>query len=49
VLDCFRQAIEFPADIELAARELDRVAPGPTCNGYWHGAAGMERVAIPAE
>jgi collagenase-like PrtC family protease len=48
VLECFRHAIDSPHEIELAARELGRVAPGPSCNGYWHGAAGMERVRIPS-
>ena len=28
----------------LAFAALDRLAAAETCNGYWHGAAGFERV-----
>jgi collagenase-like PrtC family protease len=49
ILECFRQAIESPHDIDLVARELERMAPAPACDGYWHGRPGMERVRIPAE
>jgi len=40
----FRQALDNPGDSEAAATAIDDLTAGETCDGYWHGASGMERV-----
>jgi collagenase-like PrtC family protease len=37
------RALRHPAEAAQAAREAARLAPGETCDGYWHGRAGIER------
>ena len=38
-------ALRGPDDAPEIAAQLDRLAAGNTCNGYWHGAAGFERAS----
>ncbi|MGA7800837.1 MAG: U32 family peptidase [Gammaproteobacteria bacterium] len=45
VVDLFRRAIANDLDCTEAARRLEALVPGGTCDGYWHGQAGMERSA----
>ena len=40
----FRRVAQQPGEAAAAAAQLNAVAPGDTCNGYWHGAPGIERV-----
>lgn len=42
-----KRALLHPGAAMEAAAELDRLAATDTCDGYWHGAAGIERVAAP--
>ena len=44
VIELFRRTLEAPQHIEAIARELDALAARTTCNGFWHGAPGMNRV-----
>jgi len=41
VIALYRDALRHPG--YAAADRLDALAPGALCNGYWHGAPGMER------
>ncbi|MDH5536770.1 MAG: U32 family peptidase [Betaproteobacteria bacterium] len=41
VIALFREALGHPEG--TATERLDALAPGALCNGYWHGAPGMER------
>lgn len=49
IAEFFKRAISNPADAGSVARELDQLTHLPTCDGYWHGAAGMEQVGVAAE
>jgi collagenase-like PrtC family protease len=40
----FKRALLYPGEVVSVAVQLDGLAAGETCNGYWHGAAGIERV-----
>ncbi len=44
VLEAFRAALDGAPRDEVA-RRLDTLRPEAACNGYWHGRAGIERVA----
>jgi hypothetical protein len=33
-----------PGEVATIAAQLDGLTAGETCNGYWHGAAGIEQV-----
>ena len=39
-----KRALGDPGDAPEVGAQLDRLAAGQTCNGYWHGAAGFEHV-----
>jgi collagenase-like PrtC family protease len=39
-----KRALLAPGDAAEIAAQVDRLAAADTCNGYWHGAAGIERV-----
>jgi collagenase-like PrtC family protease len=45
VIAAFRAAIDAPDAPAAAARRLGEIAPAESCNGYWHGRPGVERVA----
>ncbi|HZN26632.1 MAG TPA: U32 family peptidase [Burkholderiales bacterium] len=45
VAELFRRAIERPAELGPIAHELDALTGGPACNGFWHGAAGMQALS----
>ena len=40
----FKRALEHPEEASAVAAELDQLTPGATCDGYWHGSPGIERV-----
>lgn len=42
VVDLLRQCVGDPAGIDAASRRLTELAPGPICNGYWHGVPGID-------
>ena len=48
VLALFRAAIEGRIGAADAARQAERLLPGPACNGFWHGVHGAARVTVPA-
>ncbi len=41
VIALYRDALHHPGN--AAADRLEALAPGALCNGYWHGAPGMQR------
>jgi len=40
----FKRVLLNPGEVVTVAAQLDALTAGETCNGYWHGAAGIERV-----
>jgi O2-independent ubiquinone biosynthesis protein UbiV len=48
IIELFKHAIDHPDELEQAARELARIAPEATCDGYWHGRPGMHAVGASA-
>ena len=40
----FKRVMLNPDEVMTVAAQLDGLTAGETCNGYWHGAAGIERV-----
>lgn len=46
ILELFKDAIDAPGRVDAAAAELEQLTSAPTCDGYWHGAAGMKRVEL---
>ncbi len=47
IIALFRQCASGALAAAQAARELERMAPGALCNGYWHGKPGLEQVVAP--
>jgi len=45
VIELFRQALDGRVEPEEASQELEQLLPVGSCNGYWHGEAGMENRA----
>ncbi|MGE5093801.1 MAG: ubiquinone anaerobic biosynthesis protein UbiV [Betaproteobacteria bacterium] len=45
VIDTFRRVADGSLAPAEASRILGRIAPGPLCDGYWHGRPGHERSA----
>lgn len=43
----FKRALLDPGEVEAVAAQLDMLAAEGTCNGYWHGASGIEQVLAP--
>jgi O2-independent ubiquinone biosynthesis protein UbiV len=43
VIALFRQLVRNETDIAAATTALDGLAPAGTCDGFWRGAAGIER------
>ena len=42
IIETFHNCLQDAAAVTRAVAELDKVMPLGSCNGYWHGAAGME-------
>jgi collagenase-like PrtC family protease len=42
----FKRVLLNPGEVVTVAAQLDGLTAGETCNGYWHGAAGIERVLV---
>jgi collagenase-like PrtC family protease len=40
----FKRVLLNPGEVVAVAAQLDGLTAGETCNGFWHGAAGIERV-----
>lgn len=45
VIELFREALDGGLEPEEASQKLERLLPVGSCNGYWHGEAGMENRA----
>ena len=45
-IELVRAALEGTLAPKEAAQRIEPLLPGPACNGYWHGKAGMENVAM---
>jgi len=45
VIDIFHQCLIKQEDISTGMEKLQRLTPMGTCNGYWHGEAGMRGVS----
>jgi Collagenase and related proteases len=48
VVALFRERLEGLVSARDAAARLDRIRPEDACDGYWHGRAGIEKVAAEA-
>jgi O2-independent ubiquinone biosynthesis protein UbiV len=46
IAELFRQAIDDAHGVESAALELERITHVTTCDGYWHGAPGMQLASV---
>ena len=46
IINTFRQCIDQQISIPQASHDLDQWVLGESCNGYWHGVAGMQSVSI---
>ena len=44
IVALFRQCLERSVNADAAARQMESLMPGRTCNGYWHGKPGLEQV-----
>lgn len=44
IAELFRRVAQHPCEAAAAAAQLVAVAPGDTCDGYWHGAPGIESI-----
>ena len=42
IINIFHDCLQGKKNLQDAADELERLSPTGTCNGYWHGGAGME-------
>jgi collagenase-like PrtC family protease len=42
IIETFHNCLQDPAAVPRATAEIGKVIPLGTCNGYWHGTAGME-------
>lgn len=49
VIAIFRRLLDGGLDAWGAEEALARLAPGPLCDGYWHGRAGIEKAPAAAE
>lgn len=45
VIDIFSRCLVGGIELEAAVEKLERLVPVGSCNGYWHGDAGMENRA----
>ena len=43
----FKRVLLDPGEVATVAGQLDGLAAEGTCNGYWHGASGIEQVLAP--
>lgn len=48
VLGLFRSVLDGCIGAAEAARRAQDLLPGPSCNGFWHGAHGAAQLAVPA-
>lgn len=46
--ELFRRALAEPRDIDAIEAELNALSPQERCDGFWHGAPGMNRTPTPA-
>lgn len=44
IINIFHDCLHGKKSIQDASKELESLSPTSTCNGYWHGGAGMESV-----
>lgn len=42
IINIFHDCLHEGKSVQTAAAELEALSPTGTCNGYWHGGAGME-------
>ena len=42
IINIFHDCLQGKKNLQDATDELERLSPTGTCNGYWHGGAGME-------
>ncbi len=47
IVDLFRQCLAQPLAADAAATQIEALMPGQSCNGYWHGKPGLDRIAAP--
>lgn len=45
----FKRVLRNPGEAQAVAAQLDELTPEETCNGFWHGSAGIERVPAQAQ
>jgi len=45
IIDLFRQCLNDPGTVQESARQLAKWMPDNSCDGYWHGKAGLEQSA----
>ncbi len=45
IIQAFHQRMCHHCSVEAASALLEPLMPGKSCNGYWHGAAGMDAAA----
>ncbi len=45
VIQAFHKRLHHECSVEAAGKLLEPLIPGKSCNGYWHGAPGMEDAA----
>jgi len=44
IAELIKRVLRNPGEAATVAAQLDGLAAEGTCNGYWHGAAGIEQV-----
>ena len=44
IINIFHECLHGKKSIQKASDELESLSPSGTCNGYWHGGAGMESI-----
>jgi len=44
IINIFHDCVHGNKSVQQASEKLESLAPTGTCNGYWHGGAGMESV-----
>ncbi len=48
IANLFRQCLDSAIKPDWAAQQMEGLMPAATCNGYWHGKPGIDRVAASA-
>ena len=44
IINIFHDCLHGKKSVQDAAQQLESLSPSGTCNGYWHGGAGMESI-----